>query len=236
MHRELRIQNILLRFLAFTVCIFALTAALPFFIHHGDVTIFSENGPVEWVQFVLLAMTTLLFLVRSDTGYYPRICLMCAFLAAFAATREMDSNLDRIIPLGGWIIPAVLLLAVGFLVAWRSRSTIAEEMATFVGTRVFSLLWAGFVMAIPFAQLVGHGDFLQEVMGDDYDRQYKRVIEELGEMLGYIILLVGAIEAFFENYDVGGAVEAPSFCRPDAKTGIQKRHGRPAEDARSESV
>jgi len=55
-------------------------------------------------------------------------------------------------------------------------------------------MWCGFVIAVPFAQMVGHGEFLMEVMGDDYVPHYKRVIEELGELVGYIIMLVGVAE------------------------------------------
>lgn len=49
-------------------------------------------------------------------------------------------------------------------------------------------------MAVPFAQLVGHGNFLQIIMGDDYVRDYKRVIEELGELFGYLLLVIGSVE------------------------------------------
>jgi len=36
------------------------------------------------------------------------------------------------------------------------------------------------MVAFPFAQLVGHGAFMQVIMGDDYSRDYRRMIEEIG--------------------------------------------------------
>ena len=67
-----------------------------------------------------------------------------------------------------------------------------------VSRRGFAILWAGFVVAIVFAQLVGHGPFLKELMGDDYVRDYKRVIEELGELFGYALLVMGSVESLLE--------------------------------------
>ncbi|MFP4532385.1 MAG: hypothetical protein ACLFNS_06860 [Desulfobacterales bacterium] len=46
--------------------------------------------------------------------------------------------------------------------------------------------------------LLGHGDFLQSLMGDNYDRSYKRVIEESLELMGYILVFAGTIEASVE--------------------------------------
>jgi hypothetical protein len=36
-------------------------------------------------------------------------------------------------------------------------------------------------------------------MGNDYMRDYKRVIEELGEFLGYLFIMIGSIEAVLQR-------------------------------------
>lgn len=51
------------------------------------------------------------------------------------------------------------------------------------------------IVAVPIAQLLGHAAFLESLMGENYMRAYKRVIEESGELLGYLLLLEGSIES-----------------------------------------
>ena len=41
-------------------------------------------------------------------------------------------------------------------------------------------------------------------MGDDYLRDYKRVIEELCELLGYMLILAGSIEAILQEKEENG--------------------------------
>jgi len=71
-------------------------------------------------------------------------------------------------------------------------------LAQFLATHSVVVLWAGFLIAVPLGQLVGHGDFLQTLMGDDYLRDYKRVLEETFEVMGYILMLAGTVEAAVE--------------------------------------
>lgn len=54
------------------------------------------------------------------------------------------------------------------------------------------------IVAVPISQLLGHGDFLQALMGDKYDRSYKRVIEETLGLMGYILVFAGTVEAALE--------------------------------------
>jgi len=57
------------------------------------------------------------------------------------------------------------------------------------------VLWAGFIVAVPLAQLVGHGPFFRLFMDEEHVRNIKRVFEESGEFCGYLILLFGTIES-----------------------------------------
>lgn len=78
---------------------------------------------------------------------------------------------------------------------WRELN---RQIATFLSSRAFATLWAGFIVAVPVAQLLGHGPFLETLMGDDDERSYKRVIEESGELIGSILLLAGSIESMVQ--------------------------------------
>jgi len=84
------------------------------------------------------------------------------------------------------------------IVTYSNAQTLKRQIMRLPHSRAFSLLWAGFIIAVPFAQLVGHGAFLQIVMGDDYSRNYPRIIEELGEFMGYVLLLIGGFELILQ--------------------------------------
>jgi hypothetical protein len=139
---------------------------------------------------------------------------LLASLTALAAIREMDANLDKIIPVLGWKVGyLVLVYPVIRVIAWRDA--FRQQLGQFVNSLAFPVLWAGFIVAIPVSQLLGHGPLLKSLMGDDYKGQYKRMIEESGEMIGYMLLLAGAVECWFlvRNRVAGGAA------RPTADAG-----------------
>ena len=93
---------ILLRFTAYTVALFVFTAALPLLVK-GDIVLFKENGPIEWFQFGLLVVATAVF-VRGALSMpdFRKLFFLLAAISAFAAIRELDVFLHRMIPGIGW--------------------------------------------------------------------------------------------------------------------------------------
>ncbi|MPZ78726.1 MAG: hypothetical protein GEU77_19675 [Deltaproteobacteria bacterium] len=187
----------LLRFTAYTVTLFIATAALPL-LAEGDIILFKENGPIEWFQFGLLFITSAVFvggaLLVAD---FRTLFFLLAAITAFAAIRELDSFLHKLIPSTGWKIAFPLVLYALFL-GYAKQEYFKRQLPQFFTTRAFAILWAGFLVAVPFGQLVGHGAFLQLVMGDEYNRDYKRVIEEILEVMGYVLLLIGSFESIVQ--------------------------------------
>ena len=51
---------------------------------------------------------------------------------------------------------------------------------------------------MPFSQPFGHQEFLRLIIGIDYNRFVKNVIEEGGELVGYMLILIGTMEAVLE--------------------------------------
>lgn len=195
------IGKVFARFIIYTLTVFAIAVSLPVVIEYGDFIVFSENGPLEWIQLILIFISASLLLCDSRL----RICefkeLFCviAFLQLFAAAREMDLIFDRFIPVIGWKLPATVCVLVIVLIYLKNKSIFLSQLERFIQTRSFALLWCGFIVAVPYSQLVGHGKFLELLMGDDYMRDYKRVIEELGELLGYLLIMVGSLEAVLQR-------------------------------------
>lgn len=184
---------LVMRFVGYTLVIFIFAASLPIIVQHGGANLFRENGPIEWLQFLCLSAASSIFIAGfRSIPIFRETLLILASVSALAAVREMDGLLDGMWV--GWKAGYVLLLpAVGL--AYANRSRLGWQMAQFFSSPAFVVLWAGFIVAVPIAQLFGHGAFLESLMGDNYIRTYKRVLEECGELVGYLLLVAGSIES-----------------------------------------
>ena len=89
------------------------------------------------------------------------------------------------------------------LAGLRHGRVLLPQIAAFLRTPAFVMLWAGFVIAVPLAQLVGHAPFFRLFMDEVHVRDIKRVFEESGEFMGYLILLFGTLESLLQFATVG---------------------------------
>lgn len=189
-------RSVLIRFTIYTLLILAFTRSLTILSRHEDWRIFKENGFVEWFQFGLLVAASAVFIVGSlRLSAFRELLLLLACVSTFAAIRELDNVLNRLLPWIGWKIGfALLLYAVGSAIA--NRHKLKLQIAHFVSSPAFAVLWAGFILAVPVAQMLGHGPLLKALMGDDYNNYYKRLIEESAETVGYVLIVAGSIESW----------------------------------------
>ncbi|HHU14830.1 MAG: hypothetical protein KBI41_06455 [Kiritimatiellae bacterium] len=184
-----------LRFAVYTLLVAALSVMLPDIVRHHGVEFFYENGSLEWFQFGLLTTNILLFTLSAlCLPKHRQLALLLGCVTAFAATREVDRVLNRLLPVVGWKIGGVFLVVAAWLLV-RHHRTLLPQIAAFLRTPAFAVLWAGFMVAVPLAQLVGHGPFFRLFMDEEHVRNIKRVFEESGEFCGYLILLFGTIES-----------------------------------------
>lgn len=213
----------LVRFTAYTVALFALTLSLPLVIGHGDIVVFKENGPIEWFQFgVLLAASSVFFVGAWQLSDFRQLLFIVGLVSIFAAIRELDVFLADALPGIGWKIGFIAMLyAAGS--AYTKRECLRRQLPQFVATSAFAILWAGFLVAVPLGQLIGHGAFLELVMGDDYNRDYKRVIEETLETMGYLLVLVGSFEC---------VLQLRTWARTEPKRGFARSAKRPEVGAK----
>lgn len=189
---------IAMRFGLYTLLLGIIAVLLPFLVNRvGTDGFFAERGPVEITQvLLLLAMIALYVLYTRTLPQYRELSIILAAFCLFATLRELDFLLDHTIPVAGWKIAGIIPLSL----AWFSRKywqRILQQINTFANTRAFTLLWSGLIMVVIIAQLLGTTSLFQAMMGENYDRFYKRVIEESAELLGYIMLLCGTIEYHF---------------------------------------
>ncbi len=186
------------RFFLYLLMLFGFTLSLPnFFIRYG-MEFFLENHTVEWLQFFILMMTGIMFIIGACwLKRFRQLFLLLALLTAFTMARELDSLLDKIIPLIGWKAGFIFIFYF-FWVLYKDKAVLSYQLTSFFGTRSFAFLFCGVLVALPFAQLVGNGHFLETLMGSLYNNDYKRVIEELGELFGYMFFFMGSLEALVQ--------------------------------------
>ncbi len=211
-----RVGALIARFATYTATLGGMLALLPHLTLHMDVAIFGEGGAVEWAQFGVLLLAVAGFAFGAARLPRFRQCfLLLALAAAVALVREADSPLNAVLPHVGWKLPATLVVLAAVILIWREPARLGAQMKQFASCRGLPLLWAGLVVAVLFAQLVGHGRFLQLLMKQDYVRDYKRVVEELGELFGYVLVLFGTIESLVQ----AGALRSLSAAETGAPDG-----------------
>ncbi|MBM4030894.1 MAG: hypothetical protein FJ291_03815 [Planctomycetes bacterium] len=191
------------RFVVYTLVAFGFTRSLSYVTRHDGTAAFAENGPIEWLQFSILLATSATFLAGCRAApAFRAMWLILACGPAFAAGREMDKVLDSWLPVVGWKVAWAFPVA-AVVVAYRNRGPLRRQAGQFMGSRAVAMLWAGFVIAVPIAQLIGHRPFLRAVMGASYTHNYRRLIEEASELVGYLVLLAGAIEGLVQMRAAG---------------------------------
>lgn len=197
------VKPLILHFTVYTVAIFIFTSSLPFLLQDGEIAYFKENGLIEWMQLSCLLTACTIFLIGCMfISQFREIFILLASVCAFAAVRELDSFLDNLIPVIGWKIATVIIVFAAWM-AYIHKEKLAKQVPRFLSSPAFVVLWAGFIMAVPVAQLLGHGEFLETLMGDDYNHAYKRVIEESGEVVGYLLIVAGSVESYLKLKKAG---------------------------------
>ncbi|MFW6284156.1 MAG: hypothetical protein ACOC1H_02065 [Desulfosalsimonas sp.] len=198
-------KSTLVRFGIYTLLLLLLGGFLNYVAGMEDTRQFKEGGIVEWLQLAVLGISAAVMFAAArrrvpGTKIFP---IITAFVTMLAMVRECDALLDDALPAGGWQAPAAVLVVTALLLAWYNRDTFGRQLKQMAQTQTFALMWAGLAVVI-YGQLTGHGPFLEPLMGDDYVRDFKRILEECLEMLGYFMLFAGSIELFFETRDQPG--------------------------------
>lgn len=163
---------------------------------------FSENGIVEWSQVVVLLSAAVVFaIVAARRAQSRALSISLAAAVVVAVVREQDALLDTLNPLWGWKLPVALIALAGAAIVYRDRQRFKTALGQLVRGRAFTLLWCGFVIAVPLAQQLGHEPLLEALWGDYYVRDQKRALEEMLELIGYAVILMGALELLLSGKD-----------------------------------
>ena len=155
----------------------------------------SEYSPLEMVQPVMLIVCGLLFgWVAKDVPSQRPIAFLFGGIAFAAAVRELDLFLDRAIADNFWQLPVGLTAALVIVYTFRHRRRFRVAWLRLWPSAGLALLYGGALIEFVFAQLIGHQPLWQAIAGEGYQRIVKVTVEELIEMMGYCLWVIGSIE------------------------------------------
>ena len=161
--------------------------------------LFIENGPWEWIQFSLFAVSGAVFFVNARRNeIYAHLLKLCGLLALFAAVRELDHFLEELVFKGAYEVIDGVILALFVYLVWIHRLTLTKTLASFTKTAPFYFFVAA-VLVVAYGEIIGQAELWKALMGDHYVRPVKRAAEELAEFMGYLLLFFGAVETCFLN-------------------------------------
>jgi hypothetical protein len=90
----------------------------------------------------------------------------------------------------------------------KARARFLDQAIAFSHTPSFALLVAGFLVVVVYAQLIGQKALWMAVLAPDVYRPIKEIVEESSELLGYLLLFFGAVEAAVDDggrHDIQGS-------------------------------
>lgn len=186
---------VLLRYFIYLAAVIALIYWAWLAVRAQGIRSISESGSIEYMGLALLVLTFLIFslgVLMAPRVRVPSILLATGVLLVIV--RELNNALNHLLPAVGWKAPAFLVLAWGLFYAWRKRKKLRGGIACIMSTQAWPILCCAFLVAIPFAQLIGNGELFKTLMGMNYDPMYKQAIEEIGELFGAGLLVIGAVE------------------------------------------
>ncbi len=155
----------------------------------------AESGPLEIGQLAMVIATAAVLLVtaaRSDRNG-PLLRVLGA-AALFAVARELDLFLDLYVGEHAYKLLTTPIGLYAAYIAWSFRTVLPGQVAAFLRTPAAAFLFAGFFVVVLYAQLVGQKALWQGIGSLDLMRPAKDIAEEISELLGYLLILIGAIE------------------------------------------
>lgn len=200
-------RRVLLRFLAYAIGVTAVMAALVYMAGNvpgglrlaasmpGVDIVSSELSPVELMQDLLLLCCAgiLTFVGSRDRLRRPMAFTLALFLLA-CLVRELDFFLDFYFVDNLWQVLCALIVSLALVYGVRNRERIEQGWRRSWPSTGLAMVLAGFILLVPFAQLVGHEALWRAILGADYVRVVKVAVEELVELGAYALITLGTLE------------------------------------------
>jgi hypothetical protein len=186
-----------LRFLIYAALVAGTFEWMVLAVHTHDLHwLMRDDGPVEITQFLAALFTAILFFLLSRERHsFRELYRFFSALSLIACARELDNFTLQLGSRNAYIYLAMLPLTWAIVTLVRARGRILDQLAVFSQTSAFSLLLAGFLIVVVYAQILGQKALWMTVLSVDVYRPIKELVEESSELLGYLLMLFGAAEA-----------------------------------------
>ena len=159
----------------------------------------SEYSPVEIIQPAMLTICGLLYAwVARDCPSQRPIAFAFGGFALIAIIRELDYFFDHVVADNFWQVLVAVIAALLIVYTYRHRRRFRIAWLRLWPSPALTLLFAGATIHFGFALVVGHDPFWVAIMGDNYQRIVKLAVEEMIELMGYYLWLIGTIEYAYQ--------------------------------------
>lgn len=165
----------------------------------GGESVMRENGVVEWLQVACLFFAALLLLLagKRSTEYKELLGILC-FLPVVALIRENDKLLETYVFADAWEVLVLTALIYPGYVLSRTFHIVSKQLNRFSYTQPFLCFVFGCFLIFAFSRLVGQQSLWQALLEERNHRSIGGFVEEIMELLGYCVLLIGSIECYIE--------------------------------------
>ena len=157
-----------------------------------------ENTFTEWSQVGCLVLMLLLFIVSwkiARTG--EKLSILMSGASVVALIREFNNFFNDQVFDGAWQSLALVAAIITATLLYRNKGDFMPAFTRFVQSSSCGVMMAGFITTFVFSRLFGRTIFWEAVMEEQYFRSVKNAAEEGTELLGYGLMLIGAIEYFY---------------------------------------
>lgn len=156
----------------------------------GDIR---EHSFVELGQSIFLFAASVIFMYLASKKKANGLWLVAGFFVCMLI-REQDAYFDDIFH-GSWAYFALASVVFFVWKAWsQGKDNVLKTMAEYMQSPPFTTMSFGVMIILFFSRAMGMGKLWKLVMGENFIRVVKNVVEEGTELFGYSIIFLAAVE------------------------------------------
>ena len=156
----------------------------------GDIR---EHSFVELGQSIFLFATSVIFMYLASKKKANGLWLVAGFFVCMLI-REQDAYFDDIFH-GSWAYFALASVVFFVWKAWsQGTDDVLKTLAEYMQSPPFTTMSFGVMIILFFSRAMGMGKLWKLVMGENFIRVVKNVVEEGTELFGYSIIFLAAVE------------------------------------------
>lgn len=153
----------------------------------------SEFSFTQFTQEGLLFVSAVIFFALMKNEPESRgFLILCGGFLTVLLIREIDVLFDQIRH-GLWVYPAIAVILVTLVYARKSSGTVSGPLVYYLQTYPFAYIIIGLMIVTVFSRIFGSGVIWKVVMANDYSYEFKSIVQEGAELLGYAFLFYGSV-------------------------------------------